>query len=259
MRTVDDFALNTQILKRFYTKNISLSPHSENLREIFENNHKLVIALNHGPILAPGAVNVAIADLYLKHGGANRTPMGIIWKHFYKVPVIKKMVAYITQVEEAFNLDEFIDQFVEKDYNDLMVMPEGENCCFGDAITIQPFLSPRFIEIAVRAEVPILIAVHHGTHVLASPLEVSSKYNRWFKKVMPNNSYQRLKDTQTISLPKFGAGKIDIECSFKLYHPTLNHLNLAKNKEDRMQQLWHESDIIRAHMQSMMDEIQQSK
>jgi len=259
MRTFDDFALNTQILKHFYTKKISISPSSEDLRSILKENKKLVVALNHGPMLAPGAVNVAIADIFLKNGGADRTPMGIIWKHFYKVPVLKNFVAYITQVEEAFNLDEFIDQFINKDYNDLMVMPEGENCCFGNGINIQPFLSPRFIEIAIRAETPILISIHHGTHVLASPLDVLPKYNRWFKKIIPDNSYARLNDTQMISMPKFGAGKVDIEMSFKLYQPTLSIDQLADDKEERLSQLWEESTIIRTHMQQMMERVQSEK
>ncbi len=256
MRTFDDFSLSTQVLKQFYTKKISISPTSENLRDILNEHHKLVVALNHGPILAPGVVNVAIADTFLKNGGANRTPMGIIWKHFYKVPGIKKVVAYITQVKEAYNLDEFVEQFVSHDYNDLMVMPEGENCCFGDGIEIQPYLSPRFVEIAIKANTPILIGVHHGTHVLASPLEVSSRYNRWLKKIMPDNSYKRLKDTQLVSLPKFTGGKVNVQWSFKLYQPTLNLTQFADNKEDRMHQLWQESDIIRKHMQKMIDDIQ---
>ncbi len=254
MRSFEDFALSTQILKRLSLDNVIINECSDDLMDILRNNPKLVVALNHGPMLAPGYVNTAIADIFLKNGGAKRKPMGIIWKHFYKVPLLKNLVAYVTQVDQAYNLDEFIEQFVTREYNDLMVMPEGENCCFGDGINIEPFLSPRFVEIAVRAQVPVLLAVHHGTHVLARPIEVDKRTARWFKRVLPEKNYQRLKEAGLVSIPKLGRGKVhQLSWCFKLYHPKLAADQLADDKEARMAQLWEEANHIREIMQESVD------
>lgn len=258
MRTIDDFALSAQLLKKLYVKRVFISPSSDSLRAIFQAHPKLVVALNHGPMLAPGVVNTVISDIFLKQGGADRVPMGIIWKHFYKVPLLKNLVAYITQVEEAFGLDDFIQQFVEKPYNDLMVMPEGENCCFGDGVNIEPFLSPRFVEIAIRAKVPVLVAVHHGTHVLANPVEVSRLTTRIFKQMMPEKNYRRFRESGLLSLPRFTAGKVPkLGWSFKLYQPQLTESELAEDKAARLEQLWQEADAIRSQMQAMVEQLRQ--
>ena len=258
MHSLEDYALFGQLFKKLSFKKLTLSPSSDDLWGIFKKYPKLVVAINHGPMMSPGYVNTALTDIFMKNGGAERSYIAIIWKHFYKVPGFRQMAQLITQVEEPGDFDDFLDLYKSKEVNDFYVMPEGENCSFGNGVDIEPFLSPRFLEVAIRAETPVLLAVHHGTHILANPVSLSDRVVKLFK-WGPEKTYERVQEARTLSLPKWQGRLPELQYCFKLYHPSLSVSDLAEDKDERKEQIEREGERVRGLMQDMVEVLKAEK
>jgi len=257
MRTIEDYTRWTQLVKSFYFDQLTVFPDTDTVREILTDNPKLVVVLSHGAAASPGYVNIGMFDILLKHGGADRRPMGVGWKHFYKIPVMRRFVSYVTNVDAPHDFDEFVKLFMKGEFSDLMVYPEGENCLYGNALDIQPFMSPRFLEIAIRAKVPILLVVHYGTQHAVYPLKVNHEQASWIKLLAPKTG-AKLESSGLLSFPKFLAGKIpELKFSFQLYHPQLKLKDLPKNKAARWEKLNEEAEEVRGIMQGMVDELKE--
>ena len=255
MKSIDDYSLITYLLKRFYTKNISVHPNSENLALILAQHPKLICAINHGTSAAPAPAFMGIFDNYLKNGGDRRKPLIIAWRGFYKVPVIKQLIAYFTQASHGMTASEFLEKMKGQGFTDLFVMPEGENCLFGDGDQIVPFLSPKFIELSVLLNIPILVTAHNGTEELCTPVSFSAaQLNRM--KWLPRRYLRVLESTQTFGIPHFTKHDIEkVGLYFRLYQPTLKAEDLSETEVDRREQLQKEADKVRAMMISMKQEL----
>jgi len=209
--------------------------------------------MNHGPMAGPVAGSIAMMDQYSKNGGSQRVPMIIAWRGFYHIPVVKHLIRYMSQVKMPFNLDGFVKQMAEKGVTDLFVMPEGENCTYGNGLDIEPFLSPRFIEMALKTGTPILIAVHTGSEQWSNIVPVSQKLNPLLK-FLPKKSYQRIKETGKINIAPMRLTSIsDLQVSFRLYQPEMTLSDLEK--ENKWELLQNESDKVRDMMQCQVDQM----
>lgn len=255
MKSIDDYSLINFLLKRFYTNDIWVHPNSENLAEILAQHRKLICAINHGTSAAPGPAFMGIFDNYLKNGGADRKPLIIAWRGFYKVPVIKRLIAYFTQASHGMKASEFLDKMENQGFTDLFVMPEGENCVFSDGDEIVPFLSPKFIELSIRLKVPILVSAHNGTEKLCTPINLSAvQLNRM--KWLPRRHFQILEKTRTIGLPHFTKNEVEkVGLYFRLYQPKLKEAELSEDQTHRREQLQWEADRVRGMMIEMKKEL----
>lgn len=253
MRTVKEFANFSVFLRKSYVKKVSLHQSSEDLAAILKRYPKLVVAMNHGPMAGPLAGSVGIMNQYFKHGGEERKPVVIAWRGFYKIPFIKHVVRYMSQVKNPPNLDGFAEKLISGEATDIFVMPEGENCSFGNGLDIEPFLSPRFVELALKAGTPIMIAIHVGSEIWSNIIPVNEKLDPVLK-ILPRKSYERIKDTGQVNMSLYGLKKIpNLQMCFKLYHPQITLEDL--NKPNAHALLEQESERIRAIMQQTIDEI----
>src|SRR5690606_9315074 len=181
MRSIEDFSIANYFLKKYYTNDIEIFENSDDLEAILNTHPKLVIAVNHGSAAAPAPVLAGIVDNFLKHGGASRKPLMIVWRAFYKVPLVRHLVKYISQVNEGLSAKEFLHKFQHEGFTDLFVLPEGENCMLDDNEHVAPFLSPKFIEFAVRANSPVLVVAHEGTEKMSTPFEFADNHMKLLK------------------------------------------------------------------------------
>ncbi len=192
-------------------------------------------------------------DQYYQNGGANRCPFGITWRGFYKMPLYKQVFSFLTQVDRAVSLADAYDLLANSDFTDCVIMPEGEYCNFGNGVDVQPFLSPKFIELAVRANVPVLVVAQKGSEVWSWPVEVSENL-MGFAEWLPGNLQKGLKRSRMLNIPKPWRKKLDnLQLSFYLYQPKLTEWDLDENEERRMRQLQHEASKVRAKMQMMVN------
>jgi hypothetical protein len=256
MRTIDSFGLFNYLLKPMYFNKVSVYPDEKSFRDIIENNPKLVWAVSHGPGFAPAFITAAITDILLKNGGAERTQMAIAWKHFYKIPLLKQVTQLYTQLDHPPTGAEIVQLFAEKDFNDFVVYPEGENAIFGDGTKVEKFVSPRFLEVAINAGVPILVAAHYGSQNSASIVHLTEKNTKWIKKWGPN-AIKKLAQPGDVYLPGFfKKSKTDeFKINITLYQPKLTKDELYDPESDKEALLAEEADVIKALMQGLLDEI----
>jgi len=259
MKTFAEFRLTTALLKKIYIGDIVVSSTSHDLTATLKKHPKLVIALNHGPMAGALSGLISITDLFLQSGGATRYPFGITWRTFYKLPVTKQILSYVTQVNKGLGFEDANSLLSDSDFTDCFIMPEGELCSFGNGLDIQPFLSPRFIELAIRNNTPILIAAQQGSEKWAWPINVNKSLKpmlNW----LPKNMKEGFKHSGIISIPKPFRRKLSrLYMSFYLYQPKLKLSDLAEDKDKRLKQLTVESDIVRQHMQKMVNQLEQER
>lgn len=236
------------------TKKISFSTNSDDISDILKKHPQLIVALNHGPLLGPLASTITLNKLYMENGGKNRKPITIMWRLLYQIPLYKYAVQYLTQVDRGLNFDEFLAKMEDEGFTDLFVKPEGENCNYGDGLEIQPFLSPRFIEFALRLNTPILVLVHQGSENWAKTLPLSKHLDPILKK-LPKKSYDRIKETRLLSIPFLVKRLKNLKVMYKLYQPLISADDLNVEIASRKILLKKESDNVRTLMQSMVDEL----
>jgi hypothetical protein len=259
MRSIEDFSIANYFLKRYYTKDIEVFERSDHLEDILKKHPKLVVAINHGSAAAPAPVISGVFDNFLKSGGADRKPLLIVWRAFYKVPILKYLIKYISQVDGALSAAEFLHKFQHEGFTDLFVLPEGENCMFGDNDEITPFLSPKFIEFAVRAKAPVLVVAHEGTEKMSTPYIFEDKQlnlMRW----LPQRQFNLLKNSRVLNYPHLFETDIDkVRLYYRLFHPALTEAQLSKNENIRKEQLQEEANKVYQLMSAMKKELFSSK
>lgn len=258
MRSIEDFSIANYFLKKYYTNDIEIFEHSDDLENILKAHPKLVIAVNHGSAAAPAPVLAGIIDNFLKHGGANRKPLMIVWRAFYKVPLLRHLVKYISQVNEGLSAKEFLQKFQHEGFTDLFVLPEGENCMLDDNEHVAPFLSPKFIEFAVRVHSPVLVVAHEGTEKMSTPFEFQENHMKLLK-WLPTRHFNILSRTKVLNYPHFFETNIDkIKLYYKLYIPKLTLNELAEDPQALREQLNIESDAVHKLMSNMKLELVQT-
>ncbi|WP_369600190.1 hypothetical protein AAIA72_10065 [Hahella sp. SMD15-11] len=251
MRTLYDYEVFQALTRTLMLGRVSLSPESEDLTTLLGRHPRLVVALNHGPMLGPLAGLVAMSDLFCRHGGADRRPFGITWRQFYRIPVARQIFSYLTQVDHAIDFNEALQLLRSGEATDCVIMPEGQNCNFGDNRHIQPFLSPRFLELAIRAQVPVLIGVHHGSQAWERVVTVNDRVLAalgW----LPDSMRHRLQESRQLSLPALPRPLDEVRMTFRLYRPRLTERKLSHDKAVRSRQLWQEALEVRSLMEDML-------
>lgn len=254
MKRIKDYALISGLLTRNLTRRISFQEKPDVMRKILKDHPKLLIAMNHGPMLGPMAAIMALAELYMASEGENRKPLAIMWRQFYRIPIWKYVIQYLTQVDHGLGFDECIEKMKNEGFTDLLVMPEGENCNFGNGVDIEPFLSPRFIELALQLDVPILILVHHGSEQWAKTISISKRLAPLFR-VLPKKDYARIVRTRRLSLPTRASQIDDLKVAYTLYQPALRLTDLPEDRASRRDALAEEAMKVRAIMQDMSNSL----
>ena len=253
MKTIADYSPIAAVLKPLYFKQALIADHSDDLAKILSENPRLLVMGNHGSALGLTAATVGLLELLRRHGGAKRKPLVVTWRHYYKIPLIKYPISYLTQTDKALSAEQFVSTFIKGGFSDLLVYPEGENSMFGDGVTLQPFLSPGFIELALKIDVPILIVAHTGTRRFAREIPISRRGARLFR-FLPKRSQEQLQRSGSVNIPRFFSGPAQkLTYSFALYKPSLTLDELAAlDATHRKEALWRESDRVRDQLLEMM-------
>lgn len=230
-----------------------VDPEGADLRQVFATHPQLVLAFNHGPSAGPVLVVAGYLRAIEQAGAGERRHFGVTWKALYELPIIKHMARFITQMEEVLDTAGYVELLRDEVYNDFMVAPEGDHCIFGNGFDIQPFVSPGFVEIAVRAEVPILVVTHQGSEAWSAELmlgqDAVTSVGRW----LPDRWRKQLDRTGLLSVPWFPFTPIEaFKMRYDLYHPvvSIEQLDAAQSKAERLSLLSHDAEAVRAIMQA---------
>lgn len=251
--TIHEFNRRARLISKAFITHIELDEASEDLDQILSDHPRLVIAANHGPTFGPIASSIGMCRYVDEIGHGHRRFFGVTWRGFYRLPVFRELATFMSGSSAVFSVAEYADMLREGPFNDFLVMPEGENCNFGDGFEVQPFLSSGFIDIALRAGVPILIAANQGTETWARTFELGEQVNAPWMGFLPRRWRERVADTGIVSLTNPLRGRISpLRLSFKLYRPQLSLAELPNDRMKRRAMLQLEGVEVHRHLQEMV-------
>lgn len=227
------------------------------LREIFAENRRLIVAINHGTPLGwlPSAALLALEALAA--GAHERVPMGVMDGFFFDVPVLREFARWLTQTESRLSYEEVSARFLERENVDLVLFPEGSNCFFGPPEEIQEFRSPKFVELSVLSGAPILICVHRGSEGWSLTLPVKDEWTRKLEFLPAGLSAflsERLLRSGLFTLPLWPSPMSHFEMRCELYSPRLSARELSRETATRRRQIHEESEMIRTRMRQLRDQ-----
>ena len=226
------------------------------LKEILDNENKLVVAFNHAAPLSWVPAAALMCREVVRMGAGHRVPRGIIDQFFFQFAPLKPIAKYISQSEEHLNFDQLVEHFENAEQADLIVFPEGSNCFFGRPDEIQKFRSPRFIEIAVRTKVPILICVHTGSEIWGQPFKFPPTFSAIIP-FLPPWAQKGIANSGMVTMPTFPVPLEDFRMHCELYRPKLKEENLSDDKHERRAQLHEEAEHVRSIMMVTLASLQE--
>lgn len=177
------------------------------LPAVLAGHPRLLVIMNHGPALGPAPALTAFLQSVVMAGGGERAPFGVTWRGFHRLPGVRDLASVFTQSSRELDVEDLVVRLTEGPFNDCCIMPEGELCNVGNGIDVQPFLSNRFIEVAARAEVPILLVAHTGSENLAQTLPVPDALTP-MTTLLPRRLRQTLSQTGVVSMPWVLSGRV---------------------------------------------------
>lgn len=231
------------------------------LAEVLAAEPRLIVVLNHAaPLSWLPAVALLTANA-CSRGGGSRRPTGVFDKFFFAVPGLRVLAGLASQSDHALSFDELVDVFGRASGTDIVIFPEGSNCFFGPSSEMQPFRSPRFIELAVRTGAPLLLCAHRGSESWGVSVPVAPEVAS-LSSLLPSfaSSFlsSRLKSSGTFTLPGLPRPLEHFEMLCELYRPTLSLADLSDDDDVLFDQIGAEALRVHAKMESMLAEIDAS-
>lgn len=235
---------------------------SPSLGDVLQDHPRLVVAFNHASPLSWLPAIALLTSHVCARGGGGRRPMGVMDKFFFSVPGFRTIAQQLTQSDRALGFDELVEKFKNSEGTDIVLFPEGSNCFFGDPSKLQPFRSPRFIELAVRTQTPILICAHRGSENWGVALPIPEKaMTQILSKVdlLPKFASDflraRLKESGVFTLPLLPLPMEKFEMRCEVYHPQLTEEDLSDDRDECRKQIQAESDRVHTKLQDLLKQI----
>lgn len=225
------------------------------LQKILDEHKRLVVVLNHAaPLSWVPAVSLLTKEV-CKVGGGDRLPRGIIDQFFFQFAPFKPVAKYVTQSEEFLNFDQLVEHFESSEQADLVIFPEGSNCFFGPSNEIQKFRSPRFVEIAIRAQVPVLVCTHAGSESWGQVFKFPPTFSAVIP-FLPPWAQKGIASQGLVTMPTFPIPLEDFRMQSELYFPKLKVSDLSDDKHERRSQLEEEAEVVRTIMRTTLTALQ---
>ena len=225
----------------------------DELAGILEAHPRLMIIMNHGPVLGPAPALAALVRSMVRHGGGDRVPFGVTWRGFYRVPGVGPLLERLVQTSADSGVEDVVAKLSNGTFNDCGIMPEGEYSNVGNGIDIQPFRSQRFIEAAVRAEAPVLLLAHSGTERLGRPIPIPASA-RFLIERLPEHLRRAVNQSGVVSLPWLLGGRIPkLGLACELYWPDLSPGDLEESAS--AQQVALNARHARARLQRLVNHL----
>lgn len=252
MKTVADYIEFLRALKASLIQESSF--HSEPSLSAVFRNPRLIIVPNHATPVSWLAVACELAEQAVAAGAGDFVPRGVADRWFYSNPFTKPIAEYLTQSDHALGSEELIETFREAHRQALVIFPEGANSFFGNVNEVQPFRSAKFVEISIRCQAPILLAVHRGTESWSVPLTLPHELSQL---VLPYSKFfgERLAEMKTFNWPLWPQKIPKFSMTCRLYVPALYESDLSHDPLERRHQLQHEANEIHAMMEEMLRDL----
>ena len=228
--------------------------------EYFKAEPRAMIVANHGPILGPLVWVTALFPRIVDLGYGHLTYSAIAHPIIRNIPIFARIVGFEKRQGDRLRTADYIEMFEDGRLNILSVAPEGEYSLYGNGVDIQPFRSPRSLEIALRADCRIILMVGKGFERWQRGVSIEEGWKkRLVKRLAVKVPFLDKLDEATLAraaqISVSGIfGRIpDFYVASEVYEPELTAAMLAQDRASRDEQLWAEAKRMRLQMVRMLE------
>lgn len=231
-------------------------------QDLLTKENKGLIVLNHGPIIGPFVWIIAVLPRIVDMGYGHLKYSAIAHPIIRNVPFFAKMVGFEKRGGKRLGVDDYVRLFDNDELNLVSVTPEGEFSLYGNGVDMQPFRSPRGLEIALRARTRIILMVGKGFESWQTNVPIDKPWQkrmvRWFARRIPfldRLDEEALGQATKLSISRIFGRIPDFYVSSEMYEPELKLEDLSEDRETSRKQLWEEAERMRQRMIAMLDEM----
>jgi hypothetical protein len=231
----------------------------EGFRRTLNEHPRLIMTVIHGGLISwlPFALAMIQATLEVDQ---DRRMAGTIHPIVWKVPGLRRLAAALTGAEQPYTFPELLAGLTEGSSVDYYAFPESEYCLYGDLTEVKPFRFHGFIELSVRAQVPMLLVAQRGSERWYFPVDMSERLFPLLAAVPPSafekvelnkeNALAQVKTYHYVNVP-VPLRRIPLDIAFELYYPEYYKTGLPESFKERRRALAAEGERIRERMQAM--------
>ncbi|MCS7162804.1 MAG: hypothetical protein NZ958_05710 [Bacteroidia bacterium] len=224
------------------------------LKEVLAKYPKIVHAISHAGSLGWIPAILGMLKVALEAGGKQRRALGVFHRSLYRFGPTRWILKTIFESHEPPHFSKVIEAFKETEVSDIAIFPEGDNCVLGDVYEIRPFRSPKFVELAIAANAPILVTVHRGSEEWGKDFYVPSWLWPLVARWQP--SYVRpLMKNPVLNLPLRITRIHRLSLHSTLYFPRISYDELSNRPRERWFQLNREAQNIKRLMEALLKDM----
>jgi hypothetical protein len=257
----DEYDALVRVWRRLFIKNVHFRDGLP-WETYFGTESRALIIANHGPILGPLVWVAALFPRIVDLGYGHLTYSAIAHPIIRNIPIFARMVGYEKRRGKRLRADDYVELFREGRLNILSVAPEGEYSLYGNGVDIQPFRSARSLEIALRADCRIVLAVGSGFERWQRNVSIQDRWRKQLVKRMTllvpfleKMDEEALARAERISVSGLFGRIPDFTVATEIYEPELSREALSDDRSTRDGQLWLEADRVRAQMKRMLADL----
>lgn len=225
---------------------------------------KTLLVISHGPPFGPILYLSAMIPYFDDNGCGDISFSIIPHPILHRLPVTFNACSLPAGFKRRYSVVDYVSAFKDDNLDALVVAPEGEYCLYGNGIDIQPFRSPRSIEIALKADCEIVLSVASGFESWQKNIDIKSPFRRLLVKTLgfpPPRLFivdeEHFEKAETFSMQLPPRRIKDFYVYSKFYKPLLKADDLSDDEDIKIKQLWTEAERMREEMQKMADELKE--
>jgi hypothetical protein len=227
------------------------------LSEQLRTHPRLTYVIQHGGAISWLPVTVALIQRLAEHA-PDRLGTGTFHKGLWAVPGVAAVTRFFSGAQRHLNFDELSHALGTGDC-DFFAFPESDSSLYGDLAAVKPFRFHRFIELSVRARMPMLLVAHKGSEawyrtvpmltplLAALPTPVFEFFHLKKERFLSETAQGHL----NLPLP---LGRISLKVRTEAFMPRVFD-GLSDDPAVKKAQLVEEGDRIRARLQALADSI----
>lgn len=257
----DEYDTLARLLRRLLIRNVHFRDGFV-WEDTFAREPRALFVASHGPLLGPIAWAAALFPRIVDLGFGHLQFSAIAHPVIRNVPIFARMVGFERRGNARLRAADYVELFESGQLNILSVAPEGEYCLYGNGVDIQPFRSPRSLEIALLAKCRVVLAVARGLEHWHRSLSIESRLRkRVVGQVMRRVPFvdrlheEALEEANHLSISGVYGRIPDLYVATELYEPELRVTDLAQDRASRDEQLRVEGERMRRQMMRMVDSL----
>jgi hypothetical protein len=232
-------------------------------RRILREHPRLIMTVMHGGLISwlPFALAMMRATMDVD---PERRIAGTMHPIVWKVPGLRRLAVALSGAAQPYTFPELLAGLTEGASVDYYAFPESEYCLYGDLSQVKPLRFHGFVELSVRAQVPLLLVAHKGSEGWYLPIDMSGRLFSLVEALPPSvfesielnkdNCLEQVKTFHHVNVP-LPLRRVPLDIAFELYHPTHYATGLSESFKDRRRQLADEGERIRERLQALYDSL----